>query len=68
VKRRGKWIAILVRCSGTLRGPELAGGKVLRRPRTASTVKNQCKPSSLPTSSSRLIRCGNRAPAALLAG
>jgi len=68
MKRRGKWIAMLVRCSCTLRGPELAGGKVLRRPRTAATVKNQCKPSSLPTSSSRHIRCGNRALAALLAG
>lgn len=68
IKRRGKWIAILARCSGALRAPELAGGKVLRRSPTAATVKNQCKLNSLPMPSSRRIRCGNRAPAALLAG
>jgi ribosomal protein L11 methyltransferase len=39
IKRRGKWIAILARCSGAMRAPELARGKVLRRSSTAATVK-----------------------------
>ena len=39
IRRRGKWIAILARCSGARRAPELAGGKVLRRSPTAATVK-----------------------------
>ncbi len=39
IKRRGKWIAILAGCSGALRAPEVAGGKVLRRSRTAATVR-----------------------------
>ena len=39
IKRRGKWIAILVRCSGTLRGADLACGKFLRRSQTAATVE-----------------------------
>jgi ribosomal protein L11 methyltransferase len=38
IKRRGKWIAILARCGGAMRAPELAGGKVLRRSPTAATV------------------------------
>ncbi len=65
IRRRGKWIAILARCSGALRALELAGGKVLRRPPTAATVKPRCKLNSLPMSSSRRIRFRNRAPAAL---
>jgi ribosomal protein L11 methyltransferase len=67
IKRRGKWIAVLARCSGALRATELAGGKVLRRLQTATTVKNRCKLNSLPTLSSRRTRSENRAPAALLA-
>lgn len=49
IKRRGKWIAVLARCSNALRAPELAGGKVLRRSQTAATVKNGCKLNNLPT-------------------
>jgi ribosomal protein L11 methyltransferase len=68
IKRRGKWIAILAHWSDALRVPEFAGGKVLRRSPTAATVKNQCKLNSLPTSSSRRIRCENLAPGASLGG
>jgi len=39
IKRRGKWIAILARCSGTLRAADLACGKFLRRSQTAATVE-----------------------------
>jgi ribosomal protein L11 methyltransferase len=39
IKRRGKWIAILARCSSTLRAADLACGKFLRRSQTAATVE-----------------------------
>jgi ribosomal protein L11 methyltransferase len=39
IKRRGKWIAILARCSDSLQALELAGGKVLWQSPTAATVK-----------------------------
>jgi len=39
IKRRGKWIAILARCSGTLRAADLACGKFLRRSQTAARVE-----------------------------
>jgi len=39
IKRRGKWIAILARCSDSPEALEFAGGKVLRRSPTAATVK-----------------------------
>jgi len=39
VRRRGKWIAILARCSGTLRAADLACGKFLRRSQTAARVE-----------------------------
>ena len=39
IKRRGKWIAILARCNGTLRAADLAYGKFLRRSQTAARVE-----------------------------
>ena len=39
IKRRGKWIAILARCSGAVQALELAAGKVLQRSPTAPTLK-----------------------------
>ena len=39
IKRRGKWIAILARCSGALRAADLTRGKFLRRPQTAATIE-----------------------------
>ena len=39
IKHRGKWIAILARCSGALRAADLTGGKFLRRSQTSVTIE-----------------------------
>jgi ribosomal protein L11 methylase PrmA len=64
IKRRGKWTAILAHGRGAriYRSRSFAAATDRRYNRT------KCRRNSLPTSSSRPIRCENRAPAASLAG
>jgi ribosomal protein L11 methyltransferase len=67
IRRRGKWVAVLARRIDAVRPVGAYGGKFLRRSRSTATV-DRCNPNSLVMSSSPRIRCGNRAPAASLAG
>jgi ribosomal protein L11 methyltransferase len=67
IRRRGKWIAILARRSGLVSIQD-CGRQSFAVVTDRRYSKNTCKLKSLPTSSLRHIRCGNRALAALLAG
>jgi ribosomal protein L11 methyltransferase len=67
MKRRGKWIAILAARVDTLRPPDV-GRQIFAALIDRRYSKNRCNLNSLLMPSSHPIRCGNRAPAASLAG